>query len=284
MQVLTVPRLALRAWQLYNPLAIFRNLWRYGELIQQLTRREVGQRYRGSYLGVLWSFITPLIMLVIYTFVFAVVFKARWRAEVEASTGEFALTLFAGMAAFNLFAETVSRAPTLILGVPNYVKKVVFPLEVLPVVTLGSALVNSLVTVGLVVLGALLLLQHFSPLIIVLPLVYLPLLLLSLGAGWFLASLGVYIRDIGQGIGLVVQMLFFISPVLYPVSAVPEDLRGILLVNPLTHILTWFRHVLLWNEMPDWGMWLLLVTLTGVFAMAGYAWFMRTKKGFADVL
>jgi len=253
-------------------------------LIGQLIRREVGQRYRGSYLGILWSFITPLLMLMIYTFVFSVIFKSSWQPGSETPIGEFALTLFAGLAAFNLFSEVVNRAPTLILIVPNYVKKVVFPLEILPIVAVGSALVNSLIAVCMVVIGRLFLMGRFSPTILLLPLPYLSLCLLSLGLGWFLASLGVYIRDIGSGISIIVQMLFFLSPVFYPVDAVPEFYRRVILINPLTSILTEFRQSLLWGEVFDlqaWGLWLVFTVL---FAMFGYIWFMKTKKGFADVM
>ena len=271
-------------WQSLNPFLMLRSLWSHRNLIGQLIRREVGQRYRGSYLGILWSFITPLLMLMIYTFVFSVIFKSSWQPGSETPIGEFALTLFAGLAAFNLFSEVVNRAPTLILIVPNYVKKVVFPLEILPIVAVGSALVNSLIAVCMVVIGRLFLMGRFSPTILLLPLPYLSLCLLSLGLGWFLASLGVYIRDIGSGISIIVQMLFFLSPVFYPVDAVPEFYRRVILINPLTSILTEFRQSLLWGEVFDlqaWGLWLVFTVL---FAMFGYIWFMKTKKGFADVM
>ncbi len=271
-------------WHLLNPLFMLRNLWNYRDLIQQLIKREVGLRYRGSYLGMLWSFITPLLMLMIYTFVFSLIFKSSWKTGTETPVGEFALTLFAGLAAFNLFSEVVNRAPTLVLAVPNYVKKVVFPLEILPVMAVGSALANSVITSGLVVMGSVLIQGRFSPTIFLLPLVYLPLCLLSLGLGWFLASLGVYIRDVGQGIGIVVQMLFFLSPVFYPLSVVPEPFRSVISINPLTLILTEFRQTLLWGEVIDlkaWGLWL---ALTGMLAVLGYIWFMKTKQGFAGVM
>ncbi len=270
--------------QFQNPINKFLNLWHYRDLIWLLIKREVGQRYRGSYLGMLWSFITPLLMLMIYTFVFSLIFKSSWKTGTETPVGDFALTLFAGLAAFNLFSEVVNRAPTLILAVPNYVKKVVFPLEILPVVAVGSALANSVITSGLVVMGSVLIQGRFSPTIFLLPLVYLPLCLLSLGLGWFLASLGVYIRDIGQGISIVVQMLFFLSPVFYPVSVVPEPFRSVISINPLTLIMTEFRQTLLWGEMLDlkaWGLWLVL---TVMLAILGYIWFMKTKQGFAGVM
>lgn len=270
--------------RLLNPFVILYSLWSYRDLIGQLIKREVGQRYRGSYLGVLWSFITPFLMLMIYTFVFSMIFKSSWQAGTETPIGEFALTLFAGLAAFNLFSEVVNRAPTLILTVPNYVKKVVFPVEILPVVAVGSALVNSLIASGLVIAGSILLRGRLSPTIFILPLSYLPLCFLSLGLGWFLSSLGVYIRDIGQGINIFVQMLFFLSPVFYPTSAIPETFQDVISINPLTLILTEFRQTLLWGEMIDlkaWGLWF---TLTFVLAILGYVWFTKTKKGFADVM
>lgn len=270
--------------QVLNPLHLMKNLWRHRDLIAQMVQREVSQRYRGSYLGAAWSLLIPLLMLLVYTFVFSVVFKARWRAGTETSIGEFALTVFAGLAAFNLFSEVASRAPTLILVVPNYVKKVVFPLEILPVVALGPALVNSLIIASLVVVGNLIVRQQISPTLLWLPVVYLPLLLLCLGIGWLLASLGVYIRDIGQSIGVIVQILFFLSCIFYPLSAVPEPYRSALRFNPLTAILTDFRQVLLWGESPDWTNWAIWSALLFGLAVFGYGWFMKTKQGFADVM
>ncbi|MGH2523460.1 MAG: ABC transporter permease, partial [Anaerolineales bacterium] len=173
------------------PWQIVRHLWGFRDLIRQLVKRELGQRYQGSYLGFLWSFIVPLLMLLIYTFVFSVIFKSRWATTTEeARLGEFALTLFAGLAPFSVFSEVVNRAPNLILGVPNYVKKVVFPLEILPVVVLCASLFNSLISVGILLLGSLIFLGFISPAVVWLPLAYVPLALLCLGLGWLLASLG----------------------------------------------------------------------------------------------
>ena len=269
-----------------NPVALFVSLWSHRHLMRQITTRELTQRYQGSYLGMFWSFMVPLLMMAVYTFVFSVVFKARWRSDAttEASMGEFALTLFAGLTAFNVFSEVVNRAPSLILGVPNYVKKVVFPLEILPVVSVASAVINSFISAGLVVTGSLLLLHKFSGTLFLLPLAYLPLIFLALGLGWFLSSLGVYIRDVAQVIGIIVQMLFFMSPVFYPVSAVPEAIRPILMMNPLTPILESFRQVLLWGDPLNWLSWLAWTAGTFIFALFGYAWFAGTKKGFADVI
>lgn len=261
-----------------------RRLWSYRELVLQLVWREVGQRYRGSFLGTLWSVINPLILIAIYTVVFGIIFRSRWQGDAETPPAQFALILFAGLAAFNVFSEVANRAPTLILNVPNYVKKVVFPLEILPIVALGTALYSSLIAVGLVLAGSLLVTGQISATVVFLPLAYVPLCLLSLALGWLLASLGVFIRDIGQGMALVVQVLFFLSPVFFPVTSVPERLRPIYALNPLTYILEAFRATLIWGQIPDMSDWAIWTTVTSTLAIVGYIWFMRTKKAFADVL
>jgi len=268
-----------------NPVRISRSLWHYHSLIVELVKRELSQRYRGSFLGVLWTFIVPLFMLSIYTFVFGVVFKARWQVNgPETPTGEFALILYAGLTPFNLFSEVANRSPSLIVNMTNYVKRVVFPLEILPVVTVGAALVNSLINVGLLIIANLLITHTFSLALVFLPLAYIPLLLFCLGVSWFLASLGVYIRDIAQGIVIAVQILFFLTPIVYPITSVPAGLQPVLAVNPLTFIADSFRQAVLWNQELHWKALLAWTLVMGLFALLGYAWFMKTRKGFADVL
>jgi lipopolysaccharide transport system permease protein len=284
MSVITGPHTGSAARYL-DPIRMARNLWRHRELARRLTQQEVAQRYRGSYLGMVWSFITPILMLCVYAFVFSIVFQARWGAGTGgAHPGEFALTLFAGLIPFGVFSEVVNRAPSIVLTMPNYVKKVVFPLEVLPLVAVGSAVVHSLISAAILLLGALVFLGSLSPTVVLLPLAYLPLVFLTLGLGWFLASLGVYVRDIGQVVTVVTQVLFFLSPIFYPVSAVPERLRFILYANPLTMILTDFRQTMLWGTVPVSVAWAGLTVSTAAVALLGYAWFMQTKKGFADVM
>lgn len=268
-----------------DPVQMARGLWRQRDLIARLTAQEVAQRYRGSFLGVVWSFVTPILMLAVYAFVFSIVFQARWGdAGGAVRTGEFALTLFAGLIPFGVFSEVVNRAPTIVLGMPSYVKKVVFPLEILPVVAVGSAVVQSLISTAILLVASALFLGRVSPYAPLVVAAYVPLVLLTVGLAWFLASLGVYVRDIGQAIGVATQVLFFLSPIFYPVSAVPEHLRFVLYANPLTMILTGFRRTLLWDAGPEWGAWLALTIGTGLVALFGYAWFMQTKKGFADVM
>lgn len=268
-----------------NPFHILQNIWHHRYLIEQMIRRDLSQRYKGSFLGIIWSIINPLIMLLIYTFVFSVVFKSRWRPDVEnVPMGEFALTLFAGLIPFNLFSEVVNRSPGIVVGYPNYVKKVVFPLEILSIVIAGTAFINSLISLGVLLVASLVLLGTIPTTIFFLPLLYIPLILLSTGLSWFLSSWGVYIRDVGQIVSVVTQVLFFMTPIFYSLDSVPEQFQAVLQINPLSMIVTSFRQVLLWAEMfplKEWAIWTGIGTLIAIF---GYIWFMGTKKGFADVL
>lgn len=266
-----------------NPVKIIANLWRYRELTKQFAKRDVIARYKGSYLGILWSFLTPLLMLTIYTFVFSEVFKAKWGAE-SGSKVEFALVLFCGLIAFNMFAECINRAPGLILANANYVKKVVFPLEILPLSVLGSALVQAAISLLILVVGIVALMGVFNWTLLFLPLILIPLLLSILGLSWFLASLGVYLRDIGQVVSVLTTALMFMTPIFYPASAVPEKYRVVLLLNPLNYVVEDMRRVIIWGQMPEWN-WLFVGILIGfIVAILGYAWFQKTRKGFADVL
>ena len=234
-------------------------------------------------MGILWSFFNPVFMLAVYTFVFSVVFKARWSGGSDSKT-EFALVLFAGLIVFNLFAECVNRAPGLILSNVNYVKKVVFPLEILPWVALGSALFHALISLGVWLIAYLILFGVPHITVLLLPLVFLPFLLFIMGLTWGLASLGVYLRDVSQFIGIVTTALMFLSPLFFPSSAMPENYRHLLLLNPLTPVIEQAREVLYWGKMPDMTL-LSVYLLAGAFiAWLGFAWFQKTRKGFADVL
>jgi lipopolysaccharide transport system permease protein len=266
-----------------SPREMITSLWRNRSLILALIKREVVGRYRGSFLGVFWSFFNPLFMLAVFTFVFSVVFQARWGGGTDSKT-EFALVLFAGLIVFNLFAECVNRAPGLILANVNYVKKVIFPLEILPWVVFGSAMFHAAISIGVWLTAYALLfgLPHITALL--LPLIFLPLALLIMGVSWMLASLGVYLRDVSQFVGILTTMLMFLSPIFYPVTALPEKYRPFLLLNPLAPAIEQTRNVLFWGKIPG------LAMLGGYFLAAscvawlGFAWFQKTRKGFADVL
>lgn len=266
-----------------TPVEMVASLWRNRELIIALTNREVIGRYRGSFIGILWSFFNPVFMLAVYTFVFSVVFKARWHAGSDSKT-EFALVLFAGMIVFSLFSECINRAPTLVLSNPNYVKKVVFPLEILPWVNLGASLFHGAISlaVWLIVYFAFFGLPHTTALF--LPLIALPLVLFIMGLSWWLAALGVYLRDISQFLGIVTTTLMFLSPIFYPTTALPETYRGILFLNPLTPIIEQTRDALFWDKSPDFSILLIYSSASAVIAWLGFAWFQKTRKGFADVL
>jgi lipopolysaccharide transport system permease protein len=270
-----------------SPAAFGRSLWRNRHLIARMTRREVAGRYRGSMLGLAWSLFNPVLMLVVYTFVFSVIFKSRWGASAagpDEGRAQFATVLFVGMVVQGLFAEVLNRAPNLILGNVNFVKKVVFPLEILPVVSMGAALFHAAVSLA-VLMAAFLATHGYLPwTAIFVPLVLLPLVVLTLGFAWVLASLGTYLRDVGQTVGIVMTVMMFLAPVFYPVSAIPESFRPVIMANPLTFIIEQARDVLIWGRVPDWaglGAYLAAALAT---AILGFAWFQRTRKGFADVL
>jgi len=251
-------------------------------LIMSLIRRDIASRYRGSALGMVWSVLNPLLMLAIYTFVFSQVFKMRWGAA--SAPSEFALMLFAGMLVFNFFSETVSRAPGLITGTPNLVKKIVFPLEVQAYVVIGSALFQSLVSL-VVLLGAHLLMKGMPPATaLLIPVIFVPLSLMCLGFVWLLSALGVYLRDIGQLVGHVIMMTMFLSPLFYPETAVPARFRTFIDINPLAILIAQSRKVLILGEWPDWDTLAWFTLFAFAFASLGFWWFQRTRKGFADVL
>lgn len=263
--------------------AIARSLWRNRQLIVQMTIREVVGRYKNSVMGLAWSFFNPVFMLVVYTFVFSEIFKSRWGVGEESKT-HFAVMLFVGMIVLSLFSEVINRAPSLILSNVNFVKKVVFPIEVLPVIAIGAALFHSLISLG-VLLGAFFLFNgyvHWT--VILIPFVLLPLVIFVAGVAWVLASLGVFLRDVGQTIGIITTVLMFLSPVFYPVSAVPERFRPFIMANPLTFIIEQAREVLVFGQLPNWVGLGVYTLFAMVVAWAGYAWFQSTRKGFADVL
>jgi lipopolysaccharide transport system permease protein len=256
---------------------------RQATLIWQFTRRDVQARYRGSLLGLGWSFLTPLLMLAVYTFVFRVIFKARW-GDAPNGDFEFALQVYAGLVVFMLFAEVVSRAPRLVLDQPNLVKKVVFPLEVLPWVAVLAGLFHLAVNLVALLGAAAIARGGLSPSVFALPLVLAPFVPLLLGLAWFLAALGVFVRDVGQITTLLVSLLMFLSPVFYPVKSLPEQWQPWLKANPLTPVMEQLRRVALDGRWPDWPQLLIELAIASAIAWAGARWFAATRKGFADVL
>jgi lipopolysaccharide transport system permease protein len=266
-----------------SSLGIYASLVRHRHLIWQMTKREVIGRYRGSMLGLMWSCFHTLLMLAVYTFVFYVVLKARWGIHGD-SKAEFAMLLFTGLIVYYVFAECTNRAPNLIVGNVNYVKKVVFPLEILPLVSLGSALFHAAVSVMVLLLfyGLVHMSLHWT--VILFPILLVPLVLFILGLSWFLASTGVYLRDAGQAIGILTTLVLFLAPVFYPISAIPEMYRPFVYMNPLTLIVEQARDVLIWGKQPQWSHLGIYLLCSILFAWLGFSWFQKTRKGFADVL
>jgi lipopolysaccharide transport system permease protein len=267
-----------------QPFALVSHLWRNRSLIWQFARREVEGRYRASFMGLLWSFVHPLVLLVIYTWVFGVVFRSRWPASRTGSLAEFSLVLFCGLVVFNVFAECLSRAPYLVVGVPNYVKKVVFPLEILPVSLLASALFHGFISLALLLLCCRVVLGELPATVALIPVVALPAVFLCLGLTWLVASLGVFLRDLTHLVPLVLQVLFFATPIIYPAEAVPERFRAAVALNPLAWVVESVRGLLFAGALPEWSGLLAWVGVTAAVMVLGYAWFMKTKRGFADVL
>lgn len=253
---------------------------RHFALIVQFVQRDVAMRYRGSFLGWFWLVATPLLTLLIYTFVFGEILGARWA---NGSRGEFALHLYSGLIAFGFFSEVLLRAPKLIVEQPNLVKKTVFPLETLAWMAIGGALV-SLAVNTLVLMAVSLFMGRLQPTALAAPVVIAATLPLLVGIVWFLAALGVYVRDAAHVVGMGMTMVMFLSPVLYPISAVPERFRGALQLNPLTWPIESFRATMLDGRLPDPLHTLAYFACGLVVAALGFAWFRMVRKGFADVL
>ncbi|MBB6084096.1 ABC transporter permease [Castellaniella defragrans] len=261
----------------------FSALWRHRQLIARMAWRDILGRYRGSAGGLAWSLFTPILMLAVYTVVFSGIFKARWSAD-STSPLDYALQLFVGLIIHGLAAECLNRAPGLVVGNVSYVKRVLFPLDTLPVVNLLSALFHAAISL-VVLLLFFAVLEHRLPLTALwLPVVILPYLLMLAGISWLLAALGVYLRDISQLMGLVTMVLMFLSPVFYPVSNLPARFHAFFQINPLTLIIEQARAVTLQGRAPDLAALGLYLLVAAVVAWAGLAAFHKMKKGFADVL
>lgn len=258
-------------------------LWRNRFLIVEMTRREVHRRYRGSVFGLLWYVFTPLILIAIYTVVFREIFGARWTTNSE-SVGEFGVFMFAGLIVFTMFSDCFGKSSGLVIERSSYLKHVVFPAEVVAYVACGSVLVYFLASFLVLILALALLRIPIGPTILLTPCLLVPFVFLNLGISWFMAALGVFIRDLQQIAALITTILLFLSPVFYPVTAVPERYRVIVAYNPLGFIVDEFRTLVVGMGPPNWwGMAILSVASYGI-AWAGLAFFRRLRPLFAEVL
>ncbi len=253
-------------------------------LLRQLIRREVKSKYLGSYLGILWNLITPLTMLVVYTFVFGVVFRARWENQQTENQAEFALALFAGLLLYNFFSECVNRSAYAIVSNVNYVKKVVFPLEILSVSQIVAALVPLAFSVGITVVGRIFVLGSFDWKIVLLPVLLIPMLFLILGLSWIVSAVSVFVRDMQQTISLLVMILGYLTPVFYPLSMVPEFFRNIMMFNPLTYFVSGGRNLLMYGLLPDPLGYAALFFGCYAFLLLALWFFRRVKGNFADII
>lgn len=252
-----------------------------------LIRREITGRYRGSVFGLAWALLTPLFMLGVYTLVFGSIFQSRWSGadgKAVEGTGGFAIVLFAGLIVFQVFSEMLSRSPVLVSGNVSYVKKVVFPLQMLPVVAAGSALFHAAVSFVVLLAFMVPILGYVPVTALLLPLVLTPFMVLMLGLSWFLAAAGVYFRDIGQLLGPLITAAMFLSPILFPASSLPDWLQGWYMLNPLSLPVEQVRQVVIFGQLPDWGATAAYLIVAVLAVVLGYGFFQATRKGFADVL
>lgn len=265
-----------------SPTTYVSTVIRHRELIARLVGREFALRFRGSILGVLWAVMTPILTVIVYAFVFGIIFNSKWGDATSKSN--FVSILMLGIIVHGIFAEAVGRAPSLILGHVNYVKKVVFPLEVLPVMAVVGVLMNAAIGIVIVVVLNLIVSHEVQPTIVFLPLILLPYLVLITGFVLFLSSIGVYLRDLTHILGFVMMVALFMTPIFYPISAVPEPFRQFLYLNPLTFTVEQARAVTLFGEMPNWTGLAIYSAVALISAWIGLYWFQRTRNGFADVI
>jgi lipopolysaccharide transport system permease protein len=261
---------------------LFLSLLRHRSLVIELTKREFSGKYRGSFGGLVWSFAQPLFLLTVYTIAFGIILKARW--GFSGSTKEYALMLFAGLIVFNAFSEVLSKSTTLITTNPNFVKKVVFPLELLPVITVTTALIHALIGVGVWLAGYILIMGAPKATVLIFPLVLICLAPVLLGLGWLLSSVAVMVKDISQLTGMLNHTLLFLTPIFYSIEAAPVLVQNLLLLNPLTFIVEQFRLVLFYGQIPALKGLAVYFSLASVFAWVSYVLFNRLRPGFADMV
>lgn len=267
-----------------SPRALVGSLWQHRGLIAALSRREISGRYKGSLFGVFWSFLNPILALSVFTFVFGGIFQSKWAGATTTGGLDFAAALFTGLLLYSFFAECVGKAPTTVLMNTNYVKKVVFPLEILNVVTVIAALFHLLV--AYLILVALILASNWTIgwTALLVPLVLLPFVLLVAGFSWALSAIGVFLRDIGQLITPVITAMLFLSPVFYPLSSVSEKLQKLYMLNPVTFVIEQVRNLMLHQKLPDWSGLAVYSAVALIVAFLGFMLFQKSRSGFADVL
>jgi lipopolysaccharide transport system permease protein len=276
-------------WSYLDPVEMVRNLYSHRHLTWQFAKRQIEARYKAQRLGLLWAVLTPLFMLAVYTFVFAVVFPtklARDPSEIQREPlGQFALWLFIGLLVFGLFRDMVVRAPGVVISYPNYVKRIVFPLEVMAVAELICALVTFCIGWVVWLIGWGIIEQRLPGVgLLLMPVLVVPVCLFALGLSWIFSSLGVFLRDLTNIVELGATVLFFLTPIFYAIKHVPAEFQPLLAANPLAAVIEDVRNVVMNGAMPNfaWFGWALGISL--LTAIVGYAFFMKSKRAFADVV
>ena len=264
---------------------VWRPLWELPgrfELIRALVRRELTARYRGSALGLVWAMLTPAVMISIYTFIFAEIFGARFGAS--GTAWDYALYLFCALLPWTAFQDSLQASSGVIVAHANLVKRVVFPLEALPVAQVSAALITQMLGTIVLLAATLLIRRELHASLLWLPALVLPQLVLMLGASWLVASLGVFLRDTGQVVSLLLVAWMFLTPIIYPEGIVPARYRAFIDANPFTPLVRNYRRIIIEGAPPDWtGLAYFTLFALAVF-VCGYWWFARTRKNFADVI
>ncbi len=262
---------------------MFRLIKGNGYLLGRLIKKDIEQKYKGSILGLLWSVLVPIFMLIVYTYFFSEIFQAKWGGEVSDKYW-FAMVLFCGLSSFNMISEVMNRATSLIPSHVNYVKKVVFPLELLPVMITMSALFNAVISYIVLMIAELILYKKIPVTIFLIFPAFLPLIILCIGIGLFISAVSVYLKDVANAISVIVTVLMYISPVFFSLDVVPESFRFVCSCNPLTYIIENFRNVVLYGNNLNILYFLFSMIYSVVFFVLGWVVFERTKEGFADIL
>lgn len=264
-------------------LHVIRSWKRHAELIRALTRREVLQRYRGSMLGLCWSVMNPLVLLLIYTVVFSTIMRSSWNEQMS-GFGIFAIMMYCGLIPYNFFSEVLSSSSTLIVSKPNYVRRVAFPLEILPVVMIGNGLIHALIAIGILLAGILLVVGHLPWTCLLLPLVWIPFIINCLAISFFLSTVSTFIRDVQHLVGILMVAMFFVTPVFYSSDKVPAYLRWMLYVNPVAYVAENTRKICVYGLLPDWKSWLCFAGISLGLLYLAACWFQVIRKRFPDVI
>ena len=258
------------------------SIWKNRGLLRSMIRRDIMARYRGSFGDVFWTVLNPVLLMVTYFFVFGIVLESRFGPD--ASRTGFALYFLAGMLPWLPFAEAAGRAPNSMIEHRNFIKKLVFPVEILPVTQVLAALVTQAFALAVFLTGLFIIRGDIATHAVWLPVLLVPQVLFTLGMAWFLSALGVFVRDLGQVIGFLLTLWFFLTPICYPEQSLPKEIAPILMKNPMYVLVRAYRDLLLEARLPAWGAVWKLWALAALVFFAGHAWFHKLRKSFADVI